>query len=95
MIGLPTGFGPFGKLVADSAGNLYGATQGGSNDFGAVFKLTPSGSGWTVTVLHSFTGGNDGNTPEGSLLVDANGNVYGTTYQGGTFGKGVVFKIAP
>ena len=46
-------------------------------------------------MLHSFTGGNDGNTPEGSLLVDANGNVYGTTYQGGTFGKGVVFKIAP
>jgi len=46
-------------------------------------------------VLHSFSGSTDGNTPLGSLYVDASGNVYGTTLQGGAFGKGVVFKIAP
>jgi len=92
--GLPPGSGPFSSLVADSTGNLYGATQGGSGDYGAVFKLTPSGSGWTLTVLHRFSG-SDGNTPYGSLVIDPNGNLYGTTLMGGSYNKGVVFEITP
>jgi uncharacterized repeat protein (TIGR03803 family) len=91
---LPAGSGPFGRLVADSAGNLYGATEGGDGDYGAVFKLTPSGGSWTMTVLHRFNG-SDGNTPYGSLIIDANGNLYGTTLQGGTYNQGVVFEITP
>ena len=90
---LPNGYGPFGSLVADAAGNLYGTTQGGSGDDGTVFKLTRSGGGWDQTVLHHFSGG-DGNTPLG-LVLDASGNIYGTTSTGGAYDKGVVFKIAP
>jgi uncharacterized repeat protein (TIGR03803 family) len=80
------------SLVRDSAGNLYGTTpQGGSSDFGVVFKVTPSGK---ETVLHSFTG-SDGKIPDGTLARDKAGNLYGTTYEGGKYGGGVVFKIAP
>jgi len=90
----------------DSAGNLYGTTQQeGAYNQGTVFKLTPSGGGWTYTDLHDFTGGSDGATPEGSLLVDSSGNVYGTTYAGGQTGArcdsavsyqcGVLFEITP
>jgi len=98
--------GPYGGLVMDSAGNLYGTTQQeGAYNQGTVFKLTPSGGGWTYTDLHDFTGGSDGATPEGSLLVDSSGNVYGTTYAGGQTGArcdsavsyqcGVLFEITP
>src|SRR5581483_8547649 len=51
---------------------------------GSVFKLTVAGSGYTSTSLHNFTGGTDGAFPEGHVIVDANGNVYGTTYSGGS-----------
>jgi uncharacterized repeat protein (TIGR03803 family) len=79
-------------LVRDSAGNLYGTTgEGGSSDFGVVFKLDTAG---TETVLHSFSG-SDGKIPYGTLVRDKAGNLYGTTYQGGIYGGGVVFKIAP
>jgi uncharacterized repeat protein (TIGR03803 family) len=80
------------SLVRDSAGNLYGTTpQGGSNDFGVVFKIDTKGN---ETVLHTFSGG-DGNIPYGTLVLDKAGNLYGTTYEGGAYGGGVVFKIAP
>lgn len=92
---LPNGQGPFARLVADSAGNLYGTTEGGNIDYGTVFKLTPSGAGWILTVLHRFTGGSDGSTPMGSVVVDASGNIYGTTVLGGSVGFGVVFEITP
>lgn len=89
--------GPYGKLMIDAAGNIYGTTQGNSSngDFGTAFKLTHSSNGWTETILHRFTGGTDGSTPYSNLVMDANGNLYGTTYQGGQFGFGVVFEITP
>jgi len=85
---------PYGAVVHDSVGNLYGTTYaGGAYGYGTVFKLTPSGSGWTETVLYSFTGGSDGAHP-GSTdpVLDAAGNIYGTTYSGG-LGSGVVWEL--
>ncbi|MGA8879090.1 MAG: choice-of-anchor tandem repeat GloVer-containing protein [Candidatus Korobacteraceae bacterium] len=92
--------GPFDAVVFDANGNLYGTTYGGgSHDRGNVFKLTPSGDGWTYQDLYDFTGGSDGGTPEGKLVVDANGNLYGTTSYGGSSdcngGCGVIFEITP
>jgi uncharacterized repeat protein (TIGR03803 family) len=90
------GYLPNGNLVFDSAGNLYGATEFGGgrgttcNDFyeycGAVFELSPpktKGGKWTEKVLHAFAGGTDGANPNGGLVLDSNGVVYGTTYSGG------------
>ena len=87
------GWLPIGaSLVRDSAGNLYGTTpQGGSTDFGVVFKIDAKGH---ETILHTFSG-SDGKIPYGTLILDKAGNLYGTTYQGGAHGGGVVFKIAP
>jgi uncharacterized repeat protein (TIGR03803 family) len=87
---------PQAGLVFDSAGNLYGTTNGGGTSaVGTVFKLLPTRGGvWTEKVLHSFTGGTDGARPTASLTLDANGNLYGTTQAGGT-GNGVVFKLSP
>ena len=85
---------PFAGLVLDWQGNLYGTTEfGGASGFGTVFKVTAKG---TETVLHSFTGVNgDGIYPIGGLVLDLQGNLYGTTETGGAFGYGTVFKIAP
>lgn len=83
-----------GGLVLDEAGNLYGVTSG-HRTFGSVFELSPNGSSWTFTVLYDFTGGADGGSPAGSLVRDANGNLYGTTTYGGASGLGTVFEITP
>ena len=96
--GFPTdGALPYAGLIADSAGNLYGATTGGGGGPGAsgqgvVFKLAPDG---TETVLHSFTLGSGGGGPLAGLIADSAGNLYGTTQVGGASGQGVVFKLAP
>jgi uncharacterized repeat protein (TIGR03803 family) len=84
-------------LVFDSQGVLYGTTSlGGPLNAGTVYKLTPNGSGgWAKTTLHNFGAGTDGVNPHTGLLIDTNGNLYGTTYNGGTFGNGEVFKLAP
>ena len=88
--------GPYRSVIMDNAGNLYGTTSGdGAHQWGSVFKLTRSSGGWTYSSLHDFTGGTDGGTPYGSLVFDANGNLYGTTYAGGANGEGVVFEITP
>jgi len=90
------GGNPYSPVVFDAAGNIYGTTQsGGSADMGAVFKLTPSGSGWTETVLYSFMGFPDGAQPESGLLLDAAGNLYGTTADGGANTFGTVFQLVP
>ena len=75
---------PYAGLITDQAGNLYGVTQtGGAYNKGTVFELTPSESGWTETVLYSFTGGADGAVPLGGLTTDGNGNLLGTASLGG------------
>lgn len=94
------GPGPEENLVRDSAGNLYGSSWGdGLYGQGAVFKLTPNGDGgWTYTSLHDFTGGSDGGAAEGNLVMDSQGNLYGTSYEGGlaSCGRcGVVYEITP
>ncbi|MGA2373800.1 MAG: choice-of-anchor tandem repeat GloVer-containing protein [Candidatus Korobacteraceae bacterium] len=81
----------------DASGNLYGTTRFSTSlDYGdgIVYKLTPSNDTWTETVLHYFEG-SDGQFPTGGVLVDANGNLYGTTSYGGAYGNGVVWEITP
>lgn len=92
---------PIGDLVADKAGNLYGAAYGGGTyNSGTVFELikpsTKDGA-WTETILYSFTGGADGANPDGGVIFDRRGNLYGTTYNGGgeSFPSGVVFELSP
>jgi uncharacterized repeat protein (TIGR03803 family) len=82
--------------IFDPGGNLYGTTFiGGKDNAGVVFKLTPSGSTWTLSVLHAFTGGRDGGGPYvGSLIMDAMGNLYGTATSGGIYKHGTVFKLS-
>jgi uncharacterized repeat protein (TIGR03803 family) len=95
--GGPDGSSPDCTLVFDTAGNLYGTTfNGGAHGYGAVFELIPGAGGvWTEKVLHQFTGGNDGANPFAGVVFDASGNLYGTTYAGGSKGYGVVYKLIP
>jgi uncharacterized repeat protein (TIGR03803 family) len=98
--GLDDGGLPAGGLVFDAAGNLYGATNFyGSFNAGTIFELSPSSGGaWTLTTLHEFTGDPDGAYPIGNLIFDAAGNLYGTTYEGGTgggLGPGTIFELSP
>jgi len=88
--------GPWGTLLMDSAGNLYGASfANGAYQYGNVFELTLSNGSWTYTDLYDFTGGNDGANPIGPLILDGDGNIFGTTANGGADGYGVVFEITP
>ena len=87
------GSSPYAGLVMDSSGNLYGTTSaGGPFNYGVVFKLDAS-SNYAETVLHNFTGGADGGIPFAGLVMNSSGNLYGTTYLGGSYGDGVVFKL--
>ncbi|MGA2905131.1 MAG: choice-of-anchor tandem repeat GloVer-containing protein [Candidatus Korobacteraceae bacterium] len=87
---------PAAGLIFDAAGNLYGTTEvGGFYGDGTVFELTPNGSGgWTEQVLFSFNLA-DGWYPYAGLILDAAGNLYGTTYTGGTYTYGTVFELTP
>jgi uncharacterized repeat protein (TIGR03803 family) len=105
------GSGPHGNLVFDSAGNLYGTTSYGGGSYtnctsgcGTIFELSPTASGtWTKTTLYTFLGGpTDGQLPNGSLVFDSAGNLYGTTEAGGnqqcSFNFptcGTIFQLAP
>ncbi len=103
-------FPAFGNVIFDRAGNLYGTTELGgtsssacSNGCGVVYELSHSASGWTERVLYRFTGGTDGANPSSTLLLDAAGNLYGTTAYGGgsvcqqrpTLDCGTVFELSP
>jgi uncharacterized repeat protein (TIGR03803 family) len=87
------GNNPNAGVVQDSSGNVYGTTiSGGTFQSGIVFKVTPGGK---ETVVYSFTGGNDGGIPQAGLVVDSEGNLYGTTGAGGAGFSGTVFKLDP
>jgi uncharacterized repeat protein (TIGR03803 family) len=84
---------PYGGLVRDGAGNLYGTTvSGGAYGQGVVFTLTPGG---TESVLHDFgSSPTDGKEPTSDLTRDSSGNLYGTTKDGGAFSYGTVFEVS-
>ncbi len=88
------GAGPYGLagLIMDANGNLYGTTEsGGTNALGAVFELVNNNGTYTETTLHSFTNANgDGGYPDAGLIMDQNGNLYGTTIDPG---QGTVFEL--
>jgi uncharacterized repeat protein (TIGR03803 family) len=94
--GCADGYAPSAGLAQATNGSLYGTTiAGGTNKWGTVFKITPSG---TLTTLYSFcaqSGCTDGYDPEGALVQATNGDFYGTTNYGGANGGGTVFKITP
>lgn len=100
------GQNPWGGVVLDNAGNLYGTTVGGGNSenclygCGTVFELTyTQGTGWTETILYNFQNGSDGYFPRGGVIFDRAGKLYGTTSSGGVgcngYGCGTVFELSP
>jgi uncharacterized repeat protein (TIGR03803 family) len=94
-----SGSGPNGRIVFDTAGNMYGTTsEGGTYNGGTVFELSPqAGGGWSETILHSFNNVNlvDGCEPYAGLAMDSAGNLYGTTRACGSQGLGTVFELTP
>lgn len=89
--GSPDGAVPQPGLTRDPAGNLYGTTElGGASNNGMVFRVDPNGK---ETVLYSFAGSTDGQWPMGGVIRDAKGNLYGTTWFGGAYSLGTVFKL--
>lgn len=89
--GAPDGQNPVASVITDPAGNFYGTTAyGGANGYGTVFMVNAAG---VEKILQSFTGGADGGIPNGSLVRDKQGNLYGTTYAGGAAALGTVFKL--
>ncbi len=105
----PDGAGPYGRLVIDGAGNIYGTTSGGgagssNGSGGTVFELSPNGETWSETVIYNFcaNGHNyrcpDGAAPLAGLTFDQFGNLYGTTSMGGSakaIGQGTVYRLSP
>lgn len=91
------GMYPYFRPVFDTAGNMYGTTlDGGSSNAGIIFELSPGANGeWTETVIHEFTGKEDGGWPFAGLVFDKEGNLYGTAGYGGANGTGVVFELSP
>jgi len=85
------GANPLNGLAVDASGNLYGTgSSGGASNNGVVFKMDTAGA---LTVLHNFKGGADGENPQGVLILDKSGNIYGTTAAGGVSGAGTVFRV--
>jgi uncharacterized repeat protein (TIGR03803 family) len=87
------GAGPNNGMVFDSKGNLYGSAGGGASKDGVIFRLDPKSDGsWVEQVLYQFSG-IDGQGPNGDMVFDAAGNLYGTTFSGGAYGRGAVFEL--
>ena len=100
------GIGPRGVLVADGSGALYGTTYygggagactspSGNAGCGTVFKLTPSGSGYSESIIYSFQGGTDGAYPRAGLLAGSGGAFFGATTHGGAHGIGTIYELTP
>jgi uncharacterized repeat protein (TIGR03803 family) len=89
---------PYAGLTRGRAGNFYGTTVhgGAAGGFGVVFRLSVAGSGWILTPLYSFQGGqNDGAYPQGGVVIGPDGSLYGTTNSGGQHGQGTVYRLRP
>jgi len=93
--GTTNGCVPTGLVFDTATGSLFGvASEGGAYNGGIAFALTPvEGGGWNFSVIHSFGFGTDGSYPVASPTLDASGNLYGTTYYGGSYSDGTVFRI--
>jgi uncharacterized repeat protein (TIGR03803 family) len=91
------GMYPYGQLVFDAKGNMFGTTlEGGTYNAGMIFELSPGENDqWVKTVIHEFTGKEDGGYPFAGLVFDKDGNLYGTGGYGGANGSGVVFELSP
>ena len=84
------------STLTEQAGTIYGTSEhGGLDNYGTVFKLTPSGRGYSESVIYRFKGGTDGSDPYWGVVADKNGTLYSTTATGGPFGNGTVFELAP
>jgi uncharacterized repeat protein (TIGR03803 family) len=88
-----SGYWPVGGVIMDNAGNLYGTTSDDGSG-GAVFELSPGADGWRETVVYVFRRAVDGVSPNAGLIMDEDGNLYGTTEGGGINERGVVFELA-
>lgn len=89
------GSGPYAGVTFDAAGNMFGTTVGGGeNNVGTIYKLIPTGQGWTESVLYSFSNAS-GDYPSDTLVIDSSGNLYGTTLNGGPGSAGTVFELSP
>jgi uncharacterized repeat protein (TIGR03803 family) len=87
---------PYGGVILHPSGNLFGTfVYAQPYNSGAVYELSRSGSGWKRSMLYQFSGGDDGYEPEGGLMLDSAGNLYGTTTGGGSGGGGTVFELTP
>jgi uncharacterized repeat protein (TIGR03803 family) len=89
-----------GTNLALYGGNIYGTASYGGNQMGlsgagVVYELSPSGDAWKQTVLHTFASSPDGKVPQSGVVADVDGNLYGTTVQGGDSDNGTVYKITP
>jgi uncharacterized repeat protein (TIGR03803 family) len=91
------GGNPYGGLVLDKSGNLYGISPYSGLNKGIVFRLSPSNGSWTYQRLYSFGEGGkqDGKYPFSNVTIDSNGNLYGTTSAGGTSNAGTVYELTP
>ncbi|MGB8886311.1 MAG: choice-of-anchor tandem repeat GloVer-containing protein [Candidatus Korobacteraceae bacterium] len=89
------GSAPFGDLIFDQAGNIYGVDGTGTTGWGAVYRMTPNNNhNWDLTVLYNFTGGSDGGGAYG-IVFDNAGRLYGPTAAGGANGDGTIFRLTP
>jgi uncharacterized repeat protein (TIGR03803 family) len=96
------GANPNGQLLVTSNGDIYGATEAGGNltgcyggyGCGIVFKLTYAKNTWSKTTVYAFAGGADGAYPNGGLVTDSKGDLFGTTQYGGDFGDGTIFELS-
>lgn len=93
--GADGGATPLGGVTLGGGGNLYGTTAGGgAGNSGIVYSLSPNGSGFTFTVLHSFDGAGGGSTPYAGVTLGSGGNLYGTTISGGADNFGTAYRLA-